>query len=287
MRTDKDRRRDEGLSFEQRLWKGAETWIYAAKPLVLYLTLPAVLMCAGMVLFGRRTADEVVADSGRFYYTLGILLTLYLLHRSSKKRGVSLAEEVTLEYRGLDWRRMALLALAGLGFAVAVSALLTVVPFPSVLRQDYLNSSDGLDGGTDQILGLISTMVLAPVAEEIIFRGYLLNRLLGWFGERECLWMTAAVFALCHVSLIWMVYALGMGFMLAWVSVREDNIAYSIALHVGFNGSVLPVWLINRSEAASVVLFGNHWQVALYGAAACGLAVWAMKKYVGCGEQAG
>ncbi len=277
MRTERD-----GLSFQQKLWKGAETLIHAGKPLLLYLTLPAALTCVGMVLSGGRTAGDMIARSGRFYYTLGIILTLYLLHRRCKKRGSSLCEESTLEYRGLDRRKLVWLICLGLGLALLFSALLTIVPLPAVLRQDYLNSSDGLDQGTDQVLALASTIVLAPVAEEIVFRGYLLNRLLGWFDERQSVLLSSAVFALCHVSVIWILYAFFMGVLLARVSLREDNIAFSIALHVGFNGNVLPVWLIMRSPAARELFFSAPWKVALWGIMACLLAVWSAGKYRAC-----
>ncbi len=282
MRTEKG-----SLSFQQRLWKGTETLIHAGKPLLLYLTLPAALTCVGMFLSGGRSADDMVDRSGRFYYTLGIILTLYLMHRKCRKRGGSLCEEATLEYRGLNWKKLIWLICLGLGLALFFSALLTVLPLPAVLRQDYLNSSNGLDQGTDQILALAATVALAPVAEEIIFRGYLLNRLLGWFDERESVILSSAVFALCHVSVIWILYAFFMGVLLARVSLREDNIAFSIALHVGFNGNVLPVWLINRSPVARELLFSAHWKVALWGIAACLLAVWSARRYWACCGGAG
>lgn len=279
MKTEEEYEKKAGLSFQQRLWKGAGVFFYAIRPLLLYLTLPALLMCGGMFLSGGRTAEDMMSRSGRFYHTLGILLTLYLLHRRSRKRGRSLAEEVTLEWHSLQWRRIFLLAGAGMGIAIFVSALLTVIPLPELLMGGYTSSTDGLNQGTDQALALLSTVLLAPVTEEIIFRGYLLNRLFGWFDERYAVVISSAVFALCHVSVVWILYAFLMGLMLAQVSVREDNIAYSIALHVGFNVNVLPVWLINRSPAARELLFGGHWKVALYGAAAGVLAVWLLRQY--------
>lgn len=279
MRTEEEQDERSGLSAQQKIWKGAGTFFYAAKPLILYLTLPALLMCAGMALSGGRTAEDMMARSGHFYHALGILLTLYLLHRQSRKRGQSLAAEATFEWRGLKWRRVLLLAGAGAAAAVFVSALLTVLPIPEFLMGGYERSSGGLNEGTDQVLALLSTVLLAPVTEELIFRGYFLNRLLGWFDERQAVILSSAVFALCHVSVIWILYAFVMGLALAQVSIREDNIAYSIALHVGFNLNVLPVWLINRSPAARELLFDGRWKAALYGAAAGALAVWLLRQY--------
>ncbi len=269
----------EGLSFQQKLWRGTGTFFYAIKPLLLYLLLPSLLMCMGMLLSGKRTAQDMVDRSGQFYYTLGILLTLYLLYRRRKKAGGSFFEEVTLEYRELDRGRLLCLAGIGLGLALFFSALVTVVPLPEALIGDYLESSGSWAQGTDQVLALLSTILLAPVAEEIIFRGYMLNRLLGWFGQRESILISSVIFALCHVSPLWILYAFAMGAALAWISMKEDNIAYSMALHIGFNFNVLPVWLINQSPAASRFLFADHRLVAAYGGAACLMAVCLIRRY--------
>ena len=121
--------------------------------------------------------------------------------------------------------------------------------------------------------------MVAPVVEEIIFRGYMLNRLLGWLDEKKSVMMVSVVFALCHVSLIWIVYALLMGVVLAKVSIEEDNIAYSIALHMGFNANVLPIWIINHVPELKAVLFANHGLIALYGVVSCVMAVWFLGKY--------
>ncbi len=266
------------LTVQQRLWKGLWTVFASLKSVALYLVLPALFMSVGMI-FRGRSADEVVDQSSNFYYTLGILFTMVILHRISKKRDTSLFEEATLEYKGLNRNRMLLLAVTGFGFSFLFSSLITVLPLPEFLMESYRNSSDGLRDGTDQTLALISTILLAPLAEEIVFRGYMLNRLLKDMEMRTALLVSAVIFAMCHISFIWMLYAGLMGYLLGWVAVKEDNIAYSIALHIGFNASVLPIWLIRQNDSLYQVIFGGTIQILLYGIAAAAIAVWAFRKY--------
>ena len=59
----------------------------------------------------------------------------------------------------------------------------------------------------------------------------------------------------------------------------EDNITYSIALHIGFNVNVVPIWLINHSETLSKVLFANNILIGAYGAVFGLMAIWLLKKY--------
>ena len=218
-------------------------------------------------------SGRVIADSGNFYYALGILLTLGLLYKRSRKNGGSLFEESGLELKRPDGRRIALLAATGLGLAVFFSAVITIIPFPGGLKESYRSSSDLLSSKTDLALAMISTVFLAPVAEEIVFRGYMLGRLLRWFTERQAILLSAVLFAVCHVSPIWVLYACLMGIMLAWVSIREDNTLYSIALHIGFNASVLPVSFMNGHPAWERLFFGSRFRIALIGGAALAMAV--------------
>lgn len=271
--------KDDVLTFEQKLWRGAGVILEGLKPVVLYLFLPAVLMSLGMALFGGRSARAVIADSGNFYYALGIILTMVLLQRQSKKKGSSLGEDAALYSQGLSAKRALLLAAMGLGFAVFFSAALTVIPFSGALMESYHDSSETVRNGPDRVLAMVSTMFLAPVVEEVVFRGYMLGRFLKWFKVRHAIVLSAAIFALCHVSLLWMVYAFFMGVLLAWVAIREDNTVYSAVLHIGFNISVFPIWVINGNDRWKELLFGDSLRVSLLGLLSLFGALAALRHY--------
>lgn len=257
------------LSLEQKLWIGGGVFLSSLRPLIIYICLPALFMTVGRIFMKNRTAQDMISGSGNFYYALGIIFTVIILHRHSKKRGSSLQEDATLECKELHRKRISILFFMGLGFGFFFSALLTVFPFPKFLIDSYRSSSDSLMAGTDQLLALLSTAILAPITEEIVFRGYMLNRLLSWFPKKESILITSVLFALCHVSLLWVLYAFVMGLLLTEVSIAEDNIAYSIALHIGFNFSVVPIWIINHIPSMEKILFANHLLIAIYGIAAC------------------
>ena len=267
------------LSLEQKLWIGGGTFLRAIRPMILYVCFPAFFMTIGMMFMRNRTAEDMISGSGNFYYALGIIFTTVILHMRSKKRGSSLEEDATLEYRELNKDKILTLLLMGLGFGFFFSALLTVFPFPKFLIESYQSSSNSLNEGTDQILALMSTAILAPITEEIVYRGYMLNRLLSWFNEKHSILITTVLFAIGHVSILWIAYAFVMGLLLAKVSIEEDNIAYSIALHIGFNASVIPIWIVNHTPALEKILFANNFLIAAYGIAACYGALQLYKKY--------
>lgn len=267
-------------SLQQRLWRGTSVVIYAIRPLFFFLCFPALLMSFGMLLMGGRDPQVLISQSGNFYYALGIGLAMVVLHKQSRKKNSSLWQDATLDLHELAWKRIGFLLGTGVGLAVAFSALITILPLPESWMLSYRSSSEGFREGTDPLLAMISTVCLAPAAEEIVFRGYVLGRLLKGFNERTGILLSAFLFALCHVSFIWMIYAGIMGILLGWVSIREDNTIYAVALHIGFNLSVLPVTLINGKEEWKSLFFGSTVRIVLWGLGAALLAYWAFRRYI-------
>lgn len=266
------------LSRQQELWAAGTAMIRAFRPALLYLLLPSALMGIGMF-FGKRTAGEVAAESGSFYYAVGALFCLWLF---LKRRRSRVLEEVVLFVPEAEEgkRKILLLASMGLCAAVGISALLTLLSGPARLWDDYRSSAAGGIGGYDRILVFITYILLSPVMEELVFRGFMIRRLETWFTGRQAVLISTAFFALCHADPVWSLYAFAMGLILAWIARREENIFYSMVFHVGFNLSALPVSLINGSEFCRQLLFGSRWKVGAAGIAAAAAAVFLCRSYI-------
>jgi membrane protease YdiL (CAAX protease family) len=87
---------------------------------------------------------------------------------------------------------------------------------------------------------VILLLVLGPLMEELLFRGWLLGGLRERMGDGWALLLTSLLFALGHLSL-WNApgHFLG-GLILGWVALRSGSITTSLALHSLWNLT----WLI-------------------------------------------
>lgn len=261
-----------GLTTQQKIWIGTQTIISSLLPLLLYLVLPAFMMYVGMIL--RNWNDSTAAfvnASGNFYYAIGIVLCFFLIRWKIIRGGESFRDAVTLYWENPDWKKAAGYAILGIAASVFLSAAFTLLPFFT----SYKSMTENAFRRTDLILAMISVFITAPICEEIIFRGLMLNRLLSQFSERAAVILTSAIFAACHGNLAWICYAFVMGWLLAFVSVKEDNIFYSIILHMAFNLWTVLQLLIRQSYKLSDFLFGSRYLVAGYGLLAfLGLVAW-------------
>lgn len=92
---------------------------------------------------------------------------------------------------------------------------------------------ESVSGEAETFSMFLYSAILAPIAEEILFRGYIL-RSLRPFGKRFAILGSAVLFGLFHGNLLQTPYAILMGLVLGYVTV-EYSIGWSVALHMFIN----------------------------------------------------
>jgi membrane protease YdiL (CAAX protease family) len=100
----------------------------------------------------------------------------------------------------------------------------------------------------DPWLVVVPIVVLAPIAEEIFFRGVVLNALLREAGARWATFGSATLFAIVHASVIAFVPILLLGVVLAWVARRTRGLLAPMIVHATFNGISVLVALLVRYD---------------------------------------
>ncbi len=83
-------------------------------------------------------------------------------------------------------------------------------------------------------VGYIVIGILAPFAEEVVFRGAILRKLLGMMGERWhwiAIAVSAAIFGLVHLNVPQGIHAFLIGLLLGWMYYRTRSILPGILFH--------------------------------------------------------
>lgn len=114
----------------------------------------------------------------------------------------------------------------------AVSLVLSLLP--AAWLESYADAAASLSG--NDVWTVLATVVLAPITEEVIFRGLIFSRLErampGWLAAL----LSAAAFGLCHGQAVWMAYAFVLGLIFAVMRLRTGSILPSMLAHFLFNG---------------------------------------------------
>ena len=154
------------------------------------------------------------------------LATLALFFRLRKK---SLREEVWLRPasgKTLGWS-------AGLAFCLYWLVTLVLSSLPETLLEGYLEASAGLN--ETGLLMFLSTAILAPVVEEVVFRGLIYSRLQRGMRPLVAAVGAAFLFGYCHGDLVWFCYAFVLGLVFTQVTRGAGSILPALVMHVTFN----------------------------------------------------
>ena len=128
----------------------------------------------------------------------------------------------------------ALVCAFGLGYLCNFVTVLLTTAFGELLGRPYENPLLSLAGTLPFPVLFLFMVVIGPILEEYIFRRVLLERLRHW-GERFCMFASAAVFALAHGNLSQLLYAFAVGLVLGYVVLRFGRLRYSVLLHMLLN----------------------------------------------------
>ena len=111
-----------------------------------------------------------------------------------------------------------------------------------------------------------SAVLLAPLTEELLFRGLALH-LFAPYGEKRAMLLSALAFSLAHTSLFQIPYAFAAGLLLAAVAMLSRSLLFPILFHVTYNlftyfGSGIPMSILlpcmSAFAAAGFSLFLSH-----------------------------
>ena len=89
---------------------------------------------------------------------------------------------------------------------------------------------DAVSGSSDTVSMFLYASFLAPISEELIFRGFVL-RSLRPYGKRFAILGSAFLFGLFHGNFGQFFYAFAVGAVFAYVALRTGGIRYTVALH--------------------------------------------------------
>ena len=149
---------------------------------------------------------------------------------------------------------------------------------PSVWIQEHMPELPNIvEGEFDMIMkdrwGYLVVGLLAPFAEEMVFRGAVLRSLLRW---KENPWIgiviSAVLFAVIHMNPAQMPHAFLIGLLLGWLYYRTDSIVPGVVYH-WVNNTVAYVMynLYPNPDLTLVELFGTEQKVLM--ALGCSLLI--------------
>lgn len=160
------------------------------------------------------------------------ILTLLILGLVFLIRKKNFLEETSI--RSMPVSGIVPVALAAVGFNIVVLELLQIIPFPESWIESYQQNSSMIGAGNVAI-AWVATVIVAPVLEEIVFRGLIYTRLKQGMTAIAAAVIASLLFALAHGTIIWGIYTFLLSMILIWTFERFQSLTANICFHFFFN----------------------------------------------------
>jgi membrane protease YdiL (CAAX protease family) len=186
-----------------------------------------LLVLALLVLMGSQLGGLLVLGGGWAGRIVGVALPL-----AAALYAAYLVRRDVLHPRGsLPWRiGMGLLHLwAALPLVYVTFLVARCIGYP---EQQQVGPIRDREEGWQAMIA--SAVLVAPVAEEVCFRGLVYPALRGVLGVRGAIVLASFAFAIVHQPTVWVPMAI-LGAFLAWLVETTRSLAPVIAAHMAFN----------------------------------------------------
>jgi len=186
----------------------------------------AILVALGMVSFDSMN-QWLVSIVGIPSFALTLLITWLILRKKW--------QEQQLWSAAFDRKSMLFVALGTIPIYFSVSFLLTLTRITEAFPEYYELMESMM--GNSIFLDIVLVVILAPLVEEVIFRGVVMKRLLDR-GVRfpYAIAIPALIFGVIHMNVVQGIYAFVLGIILGLVYYWTKTLWAPILMHLIFNG---------------------------------------------------
>lgn len=196
-----------------------------------------IIIGAGALLVGAAHLDRslVATLASALLEVVIVGAAWWFSIRKYRLRWADLGLRCTLKARGLA------LAVGGIAAGLVCTAIYGVV-LEAIGLRDTLPVPPLLQDGASTLvlaLGLTLAIVVAPLAEELFFRGFVFGGLQTRIGVRWGAFISASLFTVAHMNPMLFVPIFVMGLILTWVYMKSGSLLYPILAHLGYNGLVV------------------------------------------------
>jgi uncharacterized protein len=189
--------------------------------IVFLLALPVV----GFVVVRFLPDQEMMTVLGAFF-AIGLLAVVVAVAPLGR------AAPPALGLRPVNWKYAVFGALGTLALSVAVSQL-------GIEPQGMKQVIQVVREPRQLIVSLLLLAVLAPLVEELVFRGLLYGWVAGRWGSVAAWIVSSLAFAAAHYEPAHVVLVLPLGLLFGWLRRRTDSLLPSLFSHIVNNGFAL------------------------------------------------
>lgn len=126
-----------------------------------------------------------------------------------------------------NWRILfySIVALVGLNYGI-ISPITDLIPMPESIKKMFIEMH-----GSNSLFNTITLVIFAPIFEELIFRGIILDGFLKRYSPLKAILISSILFGLIHLNPWQFVGAMICGILLGWLYYETKSLVPTILIH--------------------------------------------------------
>ena len=212
--------------------------------LAIALNIILLLFITLMSMTGKQaTAETFVTHSFTFLSSYVILFGLVIWIAVRKK--IKWEGSFTPDFSVPSPTILLFITLATLGIYVLIDPIVDLIPMPRFVENIFLQLL-----GDQNMWTVIAVVVAAPLCEELLLRGIILDGLLKRYSPKKAIIWSAFFFGIFHFNPWQFIAAFAIGIFMGWIYYRTRSLVATIFIHFIANGTgvVLSYFLLPDSD---------------------------------------
>lgn len=197
-------------------------------PCLIYLVVLNCVAAAGCQIFSDEWYNSHTMLTSCIAMAVSIPVLIWIYWKDYKQMPYFFSEKIKtgpLHYIGIGT--------GALFLAFILNLLITLTKIQEIFPE-YQNTAGRMYQGNG-IFIILATVVLAPVMEELVFRGICFGRIRKFTDKKMTILLSALLFGIYHMNLVQFIYAFLMGLVFACIYEKYRNIKLVITAHACAN----------------------------------------------------
>jgi uncharacterized protein len=189
------------------------------------------IVILGMLLFSpvNLVLNKLIGNEASMliYYLLAIGIPFWIVYSIKKSKTNYLSFNLTIENKRII--PLIIIGTIALLFGI-ITPIGNLIPMPESIKKAFMDF-----GSQTGIFAFFLMVIAAPILEELIFRGIILDGLLKKYSSTKSILISSLLFGLVHLNPWQFVTGLIIGIFSGWVYYRTRSLSYSIIIHASAN----------------------------------------------------
>lgn len=185
------------------------------------ISILAMLILSPITIVLDRLIDKEFAVL--VYYLLAMGITFWFDHTNRKKN----MQIATYDFDPASLKITVFASVAVIAIQIGVvSPIVNAIPIPEFMEQIFIEF-----GKRKGIFSAIAIVLAAPILEELVFRGIILDGLLKKYSPLKSILVSSMLFGLVHLNPWQFIAAFVIGILLAWTYYKTRKLTLCILIH--------------------------------------------------------